>query len=169
MAERIKFAGDPEIRETGAGDGKGPQIPLSGGVAPIKEERLDAKSADMKDVRRKAASPSFEDDDNEDEVEAPAYSRENIGPRIGDTPGDTSEITAVEEQLDNDDLVPLIFSKPLKLQDKGIMHSWEAGLHMVPISLAGSSKKDMHWYLRHNGVRRGGGVTPNPGKTATEE
>jgi hypothetical protein len=69
----------------------------------------------------------------------------NIG-----TDQDTTE--DLKEKLDHDDMVPLLFPKKVMLQDKGLMHIWEAGVHLVPASLA------KHWYLRHCKVKKAGAV-----------
>lgn len=172
MADRIKFAGDPEIKETGSG--QEPQIPLPKSVAPTSVEMLNQepekerpKPDFSKNAQRRAAAIAEEnnDDEDEDEVEAgPTYSREHIAARIGEPLEEAQSIAAVEAQLNDDDVVPLLFPAPVKLQDKGIMHNWATGVHLVPVSLAGRSKKEMHWWLRHNGVRRAGSLMPSPNK-----
>lgn len=93
---------------------------------------------------------------DEAEETAPTYKREDIGPRLTDhamnvgTDQDTAE--DLKEKLDHDDMVPLLFPKRVQLQDGGLMHTWEAGVHLVPASLA------KHWYLRHSKVKKAGAV-----------
>lgn len=168
--ERVRFKGDPIPGETGV-PGSEPQIPLNRTVAPISEQKLvpdddsDDEELDAKEAKRRAAAArnkqrdieASDDDDDEDEPdELPAYQRERIGSRIGEPMDQAKTIDEVEQQLDNDDVVPLLFPHQVRVQHQGIMHIWEAGVHLVPVSLAGRDKKSMHWYLKHNKVRRAG-------------
>lgn len=107
------------------------------------------------------------DESEEDEEKPPEYRREDLGPRIGAANPEAAQAAAIavaetKEQLDTEDVVPLIFSKPVSLQDKGIMHHWAPGVHLVPVQLAGRTPKEMHFWLKHNKVRRGGKVMANP-------
>jgi hypothetical protein len=133
------------------------------GVAPAKQELLNQD--DDKELESKAKKVADDEEDEVDEAESPEYSRETIGPRVGEEVGKANSAegaAALEQKLDTEDVVPLIFSRAVNLQDKGLMHHWAPGIHMVPISLAGTDKKTMHWWLRHNGVRRAGKPLPNP-------
>ena len=121
-------------------------------VSPIKEERL---------------IPATDEDDEELDEKPPEYKREHIAARVGEPLEASQAASAVEEQLNHDDVVPMIFSKKVQLQDKGIMHIWGVGVHLVPISLAGRTPKEAHWWLRHNKVRRAGKAMPSP--TAEEK
>lgn len=129
-------------------------------ITPSKQEILDPELAQ---AAAEADEPA--DEDELDEVAAPKYERENLGPRVGEEVGKANSATAaaaLADQLDTEDVVPLIFSKKVNLQDQGLMHHWDPGIHLVPISLAGKSSKEMHWWLRHNGVRRAGKPAPRP-------
>ena len=118
-------------------------------IAPIREERLIPQA-------------SQDDAENEeDEAKPPEYKREEIGPRIGDPIDASKAVQEVKEQLDADDMVPLLFPHEVRLQDKGLMHIWAAGVHLVPVSLAGRTPKEMHFYLRAHKVRRAGAVLAN--------
>lgn len=125
-------------------------------MAPPKQELLDAQVEGV---------ATAEDDDDGEAVEAPKYSRETLGPRVGEEVGkmnSATEAAELAEQLDTEDVVPLLFPKKVNLQDSGLMHHWDPGVHLVPISLAGKDKKSMHWWLKHNGVRRAGNQLPRP-------
>ncbi len=161
MAERIKFPGDPEIKETGSG--QAPQIPLNPTVAPTSVEMLDKdgkeKPSENVDFHRRPSSknaPIEDDDDDDDDIDdvGPNYARERIGSRIGEPLEATQNVIQVEKTLDEEDVVPLLFPTKVSVQDKGLMHHFEPGVHLVPVSLAGLTKKDMHWYLKANGVKR---------------
>jgi hypothetical protein len=176
----VKFAGDPEIKETGAGDGKAPAIPLSTGQSRVTEELLsngDEKTEEP--VRRRTritneeaqakqnanAKGAFnpDDDDDEDDYEdpdAPGYERERIGARIGIPPEEAAKVEEVENNLDIEDKVPMMFPHKVMLNHDGLMHTFEAGLHLVPVSIGGVNRKDkkMHWYLRAHKVRHAGPV-----------
>jgi hypothetical protein len=156
MAERIKFAGDPQIMETGTG--AEPQIPLSKTIPPVSVEMLpkDKAKTDKPEARR-APTPAPDDDDDDDlpDTAGPEYKRESIGARIGEGgPEATIALQEVEQTLDTEDVVPCLFPVKVSVQDKGLMHHFGPGVHLVPISLAGRTKKDMHWYLRAHKVRR---------------
>ncbi len=118
-------------------------------IPPTRQERLTAPEPE-------------EEEDPAEEVAPPEYKREPVGPRIGDPANAIAEARAVEEELDGEDLVPLLFPHRVKIQDRGIMHTWGAGIHLVPISLAGKDSKGMHWYLKHHRVRRAGNSVPSP-------
>jgi hypothetical protein len=163
--ERIKFPGDPVIKETGSG--KGAEIPLSPNVQGTSVEMLNRETpAANKPGKQPRPSQSDDDDDNADIVDqdegAPEYSRERIGARIGE-PVDAAQASGeVEKQLDTEDCVPMLFPCHVKLQDAGIMHSWAPGVHLVPISLAGATPKERHWWLKNNKVRHAGKPMANP-------
>jgi hypothetical protein len=169
MAERVKFQGDPEIKETGTE--RGPDSPLPKTIAPTTVEMLNAKDDEEPEkpvatgkMRGKkpsvAADPEDEDDDDGDE--GPAYSRENIGARVGLPLEEMQKASALERELDADDVVACLFPRKVMLQDKGIMHTWEAGTHLVPVSIAGRTPKDRHFYLKHHRVKHVGKPMKNP-------
>ena len=168
MAERVKFAGDPVPGETGV-PGSQPTIPLSGTVAPTSVEMLDKEDEEEKTKNfrpkpsPKGADISDDDDDEEDEA-GPAYSRERIGARIGQPVEEAQQVASVEETLDADDVVPCMFQRKVMLQDQGIMHTWEPGVHLVPVALAGRTMKERHWWLKRHKVRHTGPVQKNPAK-----
>jgi hypothetical protein len=179
-ARGVKFAGDPEVKETGTGQ---PVVnPLGSTVQPTQVEMLD-KNGDEAPVRepvdfRKPAKGSREadvdeddEDEEEDEVAGPQYSRERIGSRIGEAgPEAMAEIDLIERNLDTEDVVSCLFQKPVNLQDKGIMHHFGVGVQLVPVSLAGETKKDMHWYLKAHGVKRmQKAPSPNPNMAMADE
>jgi hypothetical protein len=139
MAERVKFPGSDDP------------------IQPIREEKLKPQ---------KVEAEADEDEEDDEAEPLPEYKREEIGPRIGDPLEAGKEVEAVKEQLDTDDMVPLLFPHKVSLQDKGIMHHWAAGVHLVPVSLAGADKKGMHWWLKHNRVRRAGSTVPNAAASA---
>lgn len=119
-------------------------------IPPIKEERLLKPDPD-------------DEDEDQDEEKPPQYKREEIGPRIGlDTNEARASVAEAKEALDTDDVVPLIFPKEVRIQDRGIMHHFGAGVHLVPVSLAGKTPKEMHPWLKSNRVRRAGKAMPNP-------
>jgi hypothetical protein len=173
MAERVKFPGDPEIKETGTG--QGPDIPLSRTIAPTTVEMLDQKKGDDEDQEEtrsvakgklsRAQKPAATDDDSEDDDDnddGPGYSRENIGARIGLPLEEMQRVNAAASELDQDDVVACLFPHKVMLQDKGIMHSWEAGTHLVPVSIAGRTPKERHFYLKHHKVKHVGKPMKNP-------
>jgi hypothetical protein len=172
MAERVKFPGDPDIKETGTG--QGPDIPLSKTVAPTTVEMLNQKGDDEDDETspkptkgklsrgRKPADPSEDEDDEDDQDDGPNYSRENIGARVGLPLEEMQQASLVESELDKDDVVACLFPRQVRLQDKGIMHTWEAGTHMVPVAIAGRVPKDRHWWLKHHKVKHVGKPMKNP-------
>jgi hypothetical protein len=185
--ERVHFPGDPIPRETGTG--AAPTIPLNQAVQGTTVEMIDNDNAPEEQAaavprRRVTGKPgklSFEkdeapaeeaeeekddfEDDGVDE-EAPTYARESIGARIGQSMEETKGVSEVIETLDSDDVVPLLFPKKVSLQDKGLMHHWEPGVHLVPVSIAGETPKGMHWWLKDNRVRRAGKRMSNPNKAA---
>jgi len=111
------------------------------GLVPVKEEKLN--------------QPEPGDELGTDEEALPEYKREAIGPRIGDPAKVAEEATSVQErmkELDQEDMVPLLFPRKVMLQHEGIMHTFEQGVHMVAASLAD------HWWLKHNKVRKAGPV-----------
>lgn len=128
-------------------------------IHPTKEEKLNQKGG---------TKPEDDNDDDEDEI-TPEYKQEEIGPRIGDPVEAAQAVQETKERLESDDVVPLLFPKPVQLQDKGIMHKWGIGVHLVPVEIAGRDKKGMHWWLKHNGVRRTGKPMPNPNAAEVEE
>lgn len=177
MADRIKFPGDPTIPETGTG--QEPQIPLNKAIPPTTVEMLDPDK-DRKEPlpvaskgKQQRAMVIDDDAEGDEEDETPEYSREQIGARIGLDVQSQQAVAEVEQQLDTEDCVPMLFPTNVKLQDAGIMHSWAPGMHMVPISLAGipgDKTKPMHWWLRRNSVRRAAKQTvPNPRAPQTAE
>ena len=137
MAERVKA----EVLDS---------TPLAGAkVVPVQEEKIISEPG--------SELPAAELEDADDE-EGPAYKREEIGARLkGDhalANAEAKEETPAElmEKLDGEDMVPLLFPRKVMLQDAGIMHTWEAGVHLVPASLSN------HWYLKHHRVRKAGAV-----------
>ena len=136
MAERVKA----EVLDS---------TPLAGAkVVPVTEEKL---------IPDDTPEPGAELEDADDDS-GPAYKREEIGARLkGDhalANAEATEETPVElmKKLDGEDMVPLLFPRKVMLQDAGIMHTWEAGVHLVPASLSN------HWYLKHHRVRKAGAV-----------
>lgn len=154
--ERIRFQGDPEPMETGSG--KGAEIPLDKRVRPTQVEMLNQKGGEDDDYG-----------DNEEEGQAPNYTRENIGPRIGNPVEEAQKVAALEQELDKNDVVPCLFPTKVQLQDKGLMHTWAPGVHMVPVDLAGDKPKEMHWWLKRNRVRHAGKRMPREALTSTQE
>lgn len=181
----VKFASDPEIKETGAGDGKAAAIPLSGSSGGTQVEMLSngqdegGDAEEERPIPRRQARPSNDeaqrrqdaavdatfgdtaaDEFADEEGGGPEYKRENIGARVGLPVDEANKIEDIQEQLDTEDRVPMMFQKEVRLNDRGFMHIWAPGLHLVPVSIAGESKKDkrMHFYLRHHGVRHAGPV-----------
>jgi hypothetical protein len=155
----VRFKGDPIPGETGSG--KGPESPLNNYISPTTVEMLNGQDGNGQD------GPDENVDDDEDEGAKPDYSRERTGVRIGVPMEEAQKVAEIEEALDSEDVVPMIFSKALHLQDKGLMHHWGPGVHMVPVSLAGvqgDKSKPMHWYLRNNKIRRTGKPLPSPNK-----
>src|SRR5581483_2749378 len=168
MAERVRFAGDPVPQETGV-PGSQPNIPLSSSVPATSVEMLnkdedDAEEATLKDFRKAPKASKVDDDDEheEDEEAGPAYARERIGARIGLPLEEAQQVTAVEQKLEADDVVPCMFQKEVRLQDGGLMHIWSPGVHLVPVAIAGRTPKERHWWLKHNKVRHTGPVQKNP-------
>lgn len=177
MVERIKFPGDPVPRETGV-PGSTPNIPLTGGVSPTTVEMLDQENQtedggeiDPKNFRRPPRDGDDYNDEADDALEEVDYSRESIGARIGQNLEETQATAALERQLDVDDVVPCILRKAVNLQDKGLMHHWGPGVHLIPVSLAGDKKSGakMHFWLRHNGVKRTGARQTNPNKVFRDD
>jgi hypothetical protein len=113
-------------------------------VQPIREEKLGPQ---------KEADDDYPEDDDEAEP-APEYKREAIGVRIGDSVETRVDAEALAEELDKEETIALIFSKPLKHQDRGFMHTWGAGIHLVPVSVALDKNGKLHWWLKSNKVRR---------------
>lgn len=169
--ERIRFAGDPVPAETGA-PGSQPNIPLSATVAPITEEKLPLPGEEKKEEPRATFKPNpgrrpvdpSDEDDEDDEIteQGPTYTQERIGARIGIPLEEQKKVEEVEEELDNDDIVPCMFQHEVRVQDKGLMHIWGPGVHNVPVSLAGRTMKERHWYLKQHKVRHVGPVQKNP-------
>jgi hypothetical protein len=165
--ERIRFAGDPIPGESGSG--AEPQIPLDKRVRPTEVEMLnkgdeDDKPKSFQKNARGRAAPIEDDDEDEDELDeaTPGYERERIGARIGQTMEEAQGVVEVERALEEDDVVPMVFPIPVHLQDKGLMHHWQPGVHLVPVSIAGNSNKERHFWLKANKVRHAGKRIPNP-------
>lgn len=196
----VKFAGDPTPGKTvqpvaGQDSTERPAIPLDSPVAgttvemlsngqdagddePEKAsvERRRRPSHDEAQAKQDAAvkatfDPDTNDEDEEETTGGPAYNRETIGSRIGLPPEEANKVENVIEQLETEDMVPMMFQKKVMLNDRGLMHTWEPGLHLVPISLAGKDKKDKryHWYLRAHKVRHAGPVQKGPGPKQDED
>jgi hypothetical protein len=191
--ERIRFPGDPVPRETGSGQAPATPLNqhvaqttvemLDQTEEPAEEEIKSwdqARGVDKRPVPRRAVEKKLakaqeeaakveevEQDDFEDDgidEEGPEYARESIGARIGQSMEETKGVQDVIETLESDDVVPLLFPKKVSLQDKGLMHHWGPGVHLVPVSLAGETPKAMHWWLKDNRVRRAGKRMPNPAR-----
>lgn len=147
MAERIR---------TVTPVGKEGEIDPKFAAGPIEEKLNPTESVPA--AKKSKEADELEDDELEtvDEESGPTYKREDIGPRLQDHaqhPGEAqASVEELKEELDADDLVPLLFPKRVMLQDKGLMHTWEAGVHLVPASLA------KHWYMKQNKVKRAGAV-----------
>lgn len=171
MAERVRFAGDPVPGETGEPGAKA-KIPLNPTVAPITQELLNQDDddkeaeAEMKDFRPKTKKADKDDDDDDlsEEAEALVYNRERIGARIGTPVEESVKVEVYEKALDKEAVVPCMFRSPVHLNHEGLMHHWQPGVHLVPLSIAGDkkSKMKMHWWLRHNNVKRTGAPQANP-------
>lgn len=178
MADRVRFPGDPKVGETGE-PGATPKIPLSTTVAPITQELLnqngDDKEAEatMKDFRPKGKKDRDDDDEDDlsEEAEALVYSREKIGARIGTPVEEAAKVDGYEKALDKEAVVPCMFRTPVHLNHEGLMHHWQPGVHLVPLSIAGDKKSDqkMHWWLRHNRTKRTGPPQVNPKRFKEEE
>lgn len=120
----------------------------------VEDAKFQAGPVEEKLDPLKAKEPGEELEEVDDES-GPEYKREEIGPRLQDhalNVADKETVEELKEKLDHDDLVPLLFPRKVMLQDKGLMHIWDAGVHLVPASLAG------HWYLKQHKVRRAGAV-----------
>jgi hypothetical protein len=165
MVER-RFAGDPVIKETGVGDGKAAPAPLTVSQQRTTVEMLN-QDGDQDDVsgaelRRKPSGGTASDDESDDLDEAdelaPSYSRERIGSRIGLPPEEANSVEVVENELDHEMVVPCMFQKEVRVNDRGLAHVWGPGIHLVPVSLAGDGTKahQMHFYLRAHRVKRTG-------------
>lgn len=171
MAERVQFKGDPVVQDPGV-PGQETLNPLGNKVAPISQELLNDPTEDEeeKDFRPQANkrplqahAAAIDDEDDVDEDEAgPAYARERIGARIGEPIESANSVAEVERELDADDVVPCMFQKELRLNHDGLMHTFGAGVHLVPVSIAGRTMKERHWWLKHNRVRHTGPVQANP-------
>ncbi len=175
MAERVRFPGDPEIRETGTG--QGPDIPLPKTVAPTSVEMLNqsddedhAQTASRKGKVRSGRKPvDVEPDEEDDDADegGPSYQRENIGARVGLPLEESQKALAIAEALDKDDVVACLFPREVRLQDAGIMHVWAPGTHMVPVAIAGRTPKERHWWLKHHRVKHVGKPMKNPNADET--
>jgi hypothetical protein len=171
--ERVRFVGDPVPGETGE-PGAQPKIPLSATVAPITQELLTDKKPTPseeapKSFRPKPGQASREDDDDlkdDEEGEGSNYERERIGARIGVPVEEAVKVEEYERSLDTELVVPCMFRGPVHLNHEGLMHHWQPGVHLVPLSIAGDSKsnppKKMHWWLRQNKCKRTGAPQANP-------
>lgn len=126
--------------------------------AGIIEEKIEQVPKTEEQPSSKAEALEAEDDDELESVEdaeGPTYRQEELGPRVGDHALNVAEAKNVEElkeQLEGEDLQPLLFPVKVTLQDKGLMHHWAPGVHLVPLSLS------KHWWLKHNKVRKAGPV-----------
>jgi hypothetical protein len=165
--ERIRFPGDPVPGETGDPNSK-PNIPLSASVQGVTQELLNKKDKEAeqpKDFRpKKALKDSDDEDDISEETEGPAYERERIGARIGVPVEEAAKVEVYEKALDTEQVVPCIFRSTVHLNHAGLMHHWNPGVHLVPLSIAGDKEagQKMHWWLRHNRVKRTGAPQANP-------
>jgi hypothetical protein len=172
MVER-RFPGDPVIPETGVGDGKAAPVPLTMTQQRVTEELLnqdgdkDPKPEAELQPRRGQRAAAVQDDIDDDDLDeadetAPKYAREQVGSRIGLPLDEANAVNQIEERLDQEDVVPCLFQKEVRVQDKGLMHTWGPGIHLVPVSLAGDGTKEkpMHFYLRANRVKRTGKPQP---------
>lgn len=167
--ERIRFAGDPIVGESGSG--AEPQIPLDKRVRPTEVEMLNKKEEDTpKDFRaankgrRAQVVEDAEDEDEIEDEEAPGYDRERVGARIGQPLEEAQSVVEVERRLDEDDVIPMVFPTAVNLNHEGLMHHWQPGVHLVPVSIAGEVPKQRHWWLKHNRVRHAGKRIANPAK-----
>lgn len=177
--ERIRFQGDPIPGESGSG--REPEIPLNRNVPATSVEMLppqgdetggrdnpEPEAPPAQQRRRPSAAPP-PDDDPEDEAAAPAYSRENIGARVGLDIDQQAAAGKAERDFDTEDCKACLFPTNVKLQHAGLMHEWAPGLHLVPVSIAGADRKGMHWWLKRNKVRHAGaGTVENPRKPEGE-
>ena len=126
---------------------KAPQAPQErvrfpgsdGPIQPIREEKLNVEA------QNNTEEADEDSEDDEEEPPAPQYRREDVGARIGQELSERLDVGKVADDLDEEETVPLIFAKEVRLQDKGIMHVWGPGIHMVPLSIAGETSKKMHW------------------------
>lgn len=114
-------------------------------LQPTREEKLNAQADDEQEN---------EDDEEDGEAPAPDYKREEIGARVGEEIESRQDAAKLAESLDEEETVALIFSKPVKMQDRGLMHHWGPGVHLVPKSVAFDAKGKLHWWLRSCKVRR---------------
>jgi hypothetical protein len=126
---------------------------------PVERVRFPGSDSPIQPTREEKLTPpgqSESGDGSEDEEEAtpPDYKREEIGARIGEDITSRGDVQKLSAELDEEDTVPLIFAKEVRLQDRGLMHTWKPGIHMVPVSIAGAGPKEMHWWLKHNKVKR---------------
>lgn len=132
-----------------------------GSVAPVREEPIVAPEPKNERVVRRAAPVDESGSDDEGLAEPMVdYRREDISAHVGSANINVNTVEALMEEQDHEDHVPLLFPKEVRLQAEGIMHVWGPGVHLVPVSIAGATPKDMHWYLKHNKVRRAGGAVP---------
>lgn len=177
----VRFRGDPVPGETGQ-PGAQPKIPLNAPVQGVTEELLNREESEAeqpKDFKPKSgkASTVVDDDDDiksDDDQEGPGYERNRLGAQIGLPPEEAIKAEAVEKELDKQSVVPCIFKRQVKLNHEGLVHIWQPGVHLVPISLAGvkgtaDPRKRMHWWLRDNGVKRTGAAQTNPRTVADDE
>ena len=127
-------------------------------VAQVPDAMLNKEIAQVHE--EKLAPEPGDDLESIDEEVGPVYTREEIGPRIGVSGGnpiaDRGTVEKLKEELDTMDMIPLLFPHKVSLQDKGLMHHWEAGVHLVPVELA------KHAWLRTNKVRKAGPVVKQP-------
>jgi len=156
MAERIRTP----LGDAGEVNPKFAAGPVEEKINPTESTPADEakaampKPASTKKSEELAPGEALESSDETDE-DAPGYKRENIGVRIQDhalNPELRANIADLEKELDSSDLVPLLFPTKVNLQDKGLMHSWEPGVHMVPAPLSN------HPWLKANKVRKAGPV-----------
>lgn len=154
MAERIRTP----LGDAGEVNPKFAAGPIEEKIAP-EEAAAEPKAEVKKPVSAKkpeelAPGEALEDDTDEGE-DTPGYRRENIGTRVQEhamDPALRTNIADVEKELDASDMVPLLFPVKVQLQDNGLMHIWEPGVHLVPAPLSN------HWWLKHNKVRKAGPV-----------
>lgn len=181
MAERVKFPGDPTPGSTVPPGGKeNPNIPLTASVQGTTETLLtpsggeDEEAGKLKDFRSKPSKPSDdidEDDLGADDDAGPSYNRERLGARVGMPVEESMKVEAYEKNLDKEDVVPCMFRTPVHLNHEGLMHHWAPGVQLVPLSIAGAKNTEhkMHWWLRHNGVKRTGTPQPSPRASSGDE
>ena len=173
MVERVHFPGDPQVGSSVPQGGKeNPQIPLTQSVQRTTQELIDHsadneeanKAKDFRPVKGKGKVEEDDDDMSDSVQEGPEYNRERIGARIGQPIEEAAKIEEYERELDQELVVPCMFQTPVHLNHGGLMHHWQPGVHLVPLSIAGNKEKGpkMHWWLRQNKVKRSGPPQKNP-------